>query len=123
MDFKASFFQLQLDFARRIAQVKDWEFSESLLEYTPIFRFVGADEAVWQAYLEGFDKAENQADFTADFVQKHRFISKREYFGCFAYALEENDTQLRIHFDNIEGSGALSKERIGARQSEIKALL
>jgi hypothetical protein len=73
--------------------------------------------------LEGLALSENQADFTADYVSEHRFVSKRETFGCFAYALEENDKQLRIHFDNVEGKGALSKERVAARQAEIKAMI
>jgi hypothetical protein len=123
MDYQASFFQLQLQFAKEIARAKDLDFAHALLNYSPIFRLIGADEALWIGYLEGLSSSENQASFTADYVREHRFLPKREQFGCFAYALEQNDRQLRIHFDNVEGKGALGKERIASRQAEIKAML
>jgi hypothetical protein len=123
MDYQASFFQLHLHFAKEIARAKALEFFQALLEYSPIFRLIGADESLWNGYLEGLASSENQAAFTADFVREHRFVPGREHFGCFAYAIEENDTRLRIHFDNIEGKGALSKERVEARQAEIKAMI
>jgi hypothetical protein len=123
MDYQASFFQLHLQFAKEIARVNYLEFTHALLAYSPIFRLIGADVDSWNTYLEGLAQSENQADFTADYVSKHRFVPEREQFGCFAYALEDNDKQLRIHFDNVEGKGALSKERVAARQAEIKAMI
>jgi hypothetical protein len=123
MDYKASFFRLQVDFAKRLAVVKKLEFSRALLDYSTIFRLLGANVALWGRYLEKLADTENQADFTVDFVRQHYFTPKRTSFGCFAYGLEENDTRLRIHFENIEGKGALSKERIAARHAEIKAML
>jgi hypothetical protein len=123
MDYKASFFQLQIDFAKRLAEVTNLEFSQALLDYSPIYRLIGADVALWNRYLEKLASTETQADFTVDFVRQHYFKPKRDSFGCFAYGLEENNTRLRIHFENIEGKGALSKERIAARHAEIKAML
>jgi hypothetical protein len=50
MDYQASFFQLHLQFAKEIARVNDLEFAHALLQYSPIFRLIGADVDLWNGF-------------------------------------------------------------------------
>ncbi|CAH2911544.1 MAG: hypothetical protein CPDRYMAC_0348 [uncultured Paraburkholderia sp.] len=110
MVYTKGFFDLQLGFARRVAEIGAMLLlTAALLDYTNFYvRFVGdrrleADHPVWKAYLDGFERASESASDAGDWT--YRFYLSRAHldvphasntaFGCFSYALEEDRRSLR----------------------------
>lgn len=150
MVYTKAFFDLQLEFARRVADIGAMPFTSALLDYTNFYvRFVGdrrfdADHPVWRAYLDGFERASRSVadraprvarDAAADFADwTYRFYLSRAHldvphrsnttFGCFSYALEADASRVRLHFHPLDSEehAPLSAQRSACRMVELTSL-
>jgi hypothetical protein len=134
MTYAREFFDLQLQFAQKAADLGAMPLETALLDYTNLYvRFVGDRQfdprnPVWLAYLAGLTREVNLGDWT------YRFYLDREHrarknpvvatFGCFSYAIGKPG-QIRIHFRNADEHtlGPLSIERSAVRVSELTSLV
>lgn len=134
MAYAKEFFDLQLQFARKVAVLAAIPLEEALLGYTNLYvRFVGdlefnRDDPIWSAYLGGVKEKIDLGDWTYHFYcqRPHRVRpeSVLATFGCFSYALGESG-QIRLHFHNVDRSlhGPLSDERLPSRISDLASLV
>jgi hypothetical protein len=127
------FFDLQFQFARKVAVLSGLPLARALLEYTNLYiRFgLGRDfdpaHPIWREYLAGLQNANDAPEWT------YRFYSTRPdavaapgivaSFGCFAYARSSGE-RIRLHFQNAEtdGHSPLGAGRLGQRRAELAAL-
>lgn len=85
---------------------------------------------LWDAFIEGLSTSDNPEDWTYDFYRQRMGVAsdasdERRFFGCFSYVYPWRNTyKLRLHFENRETSeyGALSKDRMPVRKSELSAM-
>lgn len=134
MPYVREFFDLQLLFARRVAELRGMPLNDALLDYTNLYvRFVAdrefdRDNPVWSAYLAGLKDNTDPGDWTYYFYRHrpHRVqpAAVIATFGCFSYALGECG-QIRLHFHNADrhGHGPLSEERVPSRLFELTSLV
>ncbi|MBV8191540.1 MAG: hypothetical protein JO339_30170 [Alphaproteobacteria bacterium] len=133
MRYAKDFFDLQLLFARRVAELRGIPLERAVLDYTNIYirlaigRGFCADHPLWRAYVGGLNAAPDAGEWT------HRFHLGRPpseppnvvaTFGCFSYAVQQGG-RIRLHFANRE-SGSLSPlavSRSDARRHELRHLL
>lgn len=134
--YPAGYFDLQLTFAKRVAEVLQRPYDDVLLEFTSLYKLLGiegefdATQPTWQATL--------LAAWSADAEQLHRLylgqlgviprFTDERHWGCFAYdyrhEYDSHTNAIRIHFSNEDGSGlgALSRERMPVRLAELAAM-
>jgi hypothetical protein len=109
MTYSKAFFDLQLHFARKVADLGALPFEQALLDYTNLYvrfglgRKFDCNHPVWREYLEGLPRAADIDDWT------HRFYLTRPHdvpppsliatSGCFSYA-KTDDERIRLHFLN-----------------------
>ena len=114
MIYAKSFFDLQLQFARKVAVLSGLPFARAVLEYTNLYvrfglgRDFDAAHPIWREYLAGLQGTTDDREWT------YRFYSARSEamaapptvatFGCFAYARLSSD-RIRLHFQNAETDG------------------
>lgn len=134
MAYAKDFFDLQLQFARKVAGLAGIPLDVALLDYTNLYvRFVGdrefnRDDPIWSAYVAGLKDKIDLGDWTYHFYSQrpHRVQPESVIatFGCFSYALGEPG-QIRLHFHNADRSlhGPLSDERLPSRLSELTSLV
>ncbi len=136
MAYSEEYFALQVDFARKISAASTIPLHDALRMYTSFyktFQIAGWDfderDSVWQDFLK---RANASVDITA---AAYAFYLERinrgaqsghGAFGCFSYEKEiENDKPyIQIHFRNADEAdpGALSKERMSERMSELRRM-
>lgn len=133
--YSKQFFELQLVFAQKIADVSQQPLDQVLLRFTAFYRVLGLDwsldptNRVWQAYTQGLQQTTKKVDFTHQFyLQRYPAIPKftdGEHWGCFAYEYNPEIRAIHLHFSNQDAStyGSLSYHRIDARTSELRAML
>ena len=131
MNFAPSFFDVQLRFADKVAQVCTMSMEEAVFSCTNIYlqlidRSFDPAHPVWQAYLEGLRKAQDRAEWTAEFYRMRRDASTSSMppSGCFSYGYLAEERVVRIHFMNrdLSGYGPLSRVRMPVRLDELRAL-
>jgi hypothetical protein len=131
--YAKAFFDLQLQFARKVTVLAGLPLARALLEYTNLYIRFGAgrdfDPAhpIWQEYLAGLHQTDDSREWT------YRFYVKRPEalaaptvvasFGCFSYARLTGD-RIRLHFRNTEteGHSPLGIDRRGQRLADLAAL-
>lgn len=131
--YAKAFFDLQLQFARKVAALSGLPLARVLLEYTNLYIRFGLGRAfdpahpTWQEYLAGLEDTNDIGEWT------YRFYARRPdamaapgvvaTFGCFAYARLSGE-RIRLHFQNAEpdGHSPLAIERVGERLVELAAL-
>jgi hypothetical protein len=130
--YQKEFFDLQLQFARHVAEISDVSLERAILDYTNIYvrlaigRGFSPDNPVWLDYVDGLRCLSDVGEWT------YRFYLARPHgeppgvaatFGCFSYAPERPD-RIRIHFENRDtGPGSpLGAERADARRDELRLL-
>jgi hypothetical protein len=134
MTYTQPFFDLQIRFARKVAQLSGAPLAQVLLSHTNLYvrfglgRGFNAEDPVWQRYLAG---AEHHADALEHWT--HVFYQSRlperapplvvSSVGCFSYA-RSNADEIRLHFHNADGASGspLAPERIDRRIEELRAL-
>lgn len=126
------FFELNLRFASKVADVTGQPFTAALLNYSHLYLAFGlgrdfnSENSTWQAYLHELVQETDPAAFT------HRFYLERiaeraseapeHSFGCFSYALWSNN-RVRLHFRNVTNErGSLGKKQMPKRLAELKAM-
>ncbi len=69
------FFELQLVFAQKIAEISSQPFDQALLRFTALYRILGLGGSldpthpVWQGYLQKLQHVSEQANFTHQFYR------------------------------------------------------
>lgn len=133
MIYARAFFDLQLEFADKVAVLSGLPLDRVLLEYTNLYiRFgLGRDfdpaHPTWREYLAGLRDTDDVRGWTYRF-----YLTRPEVkagppvvatFGCFSYARPTGD-RLRLHFQNAEpdGRSPLRIERRDRRLAELAAL-
>lgn len=128
------FFDLQLVFAQKIADLSRQPFAQALLHYTALYRIFGLDwsldptNAIWQAYIQDLQHASDKGALTHQFYL-HRYLvipkfTDEEHWGCFTYEYRPPLRAIHLHFSDQDTSsyGPLSHHRIDARKSELRAM-
>ncbi|WP_231755417.1 hypothetical protein [Bordetella sp. N] len=133
MAYVKEFFDLQLQFARRVSEIGTMPLVMALLDYTNLYvRFVGdrhydCSNPVWLAYLASLKGEVDPGDWTYRFYLDRLHQPRPELaiatFGCFSYARGKAG-QIRLHFQNADMHlhGPLSVERSALRTSELASL-
>jgi hypothetical protein len=134
MTYSEQFFNLQIHFARKVAQLSGVPITQALLEYTNLYvrfglgRDFNAEDPVWQQYLVGAKgRVDDLERWTHGFYQSR--LPERapplvvSSAGCFSYArLSTGD--IRLHFHNADDASRspLAPDRIDRRIEELRAL-
>jgi len=131
--YSKAFFDLQLSFAEKVAELSGLPYAHAVLGYTNFYIRFGLGRAFdpahprWREYVEGLGDGNDRQDWT------YRFYLARPHavappglvasFGCFSYAWLSED-RIRLHFQNAETDGLspLRMERRDQRRSELAAL-
>ena len=133
MKFSKEFFDLQIRFAARAAELSGMALEQALLDYTNLYvrfglgRDFDAAHPIWIDFVRGFLRAADRAEWTYDY-----FLARDHHpgppsvvatFGCFSYAREQPE-RIRLHFENVQtdGRAPLSVDCIAARRAELRAL-
>src|SRR5260370_8633 len=139
MPYPRSFFELQLTFARKIAELTYQPYQEAVLHRTAFYRIFGLDwsfdatNPVWQSYLQGLKHAQGLSEDNSDVDWTYRFYLTRhddipQYntprWGCFSYEYIADTQVVRMHFANLDASGygPLTTLRKGARLAELQSM-
>lgn len=131
MRYPRAFFALQLAFARKMAELSQQPYTETILHKTAFYRILGLDwsfepgNPVWQAYLQGLRQNEADVDWTYQFYLAHlddipEYTTPR--WGCFSYEYLAGQQIIHMHFSGIpdaSGYGPLTSLRKGARLTEL----
>ena len=130
MELTKAFFQLQLSFAEKVAQVTQAPLEEVLLDYTTLYlsfelgRSFDPTHPLWQAYLQGLKHAPDRAQWGYTWYQRQRTDFIADFYGCFYYSYLADEQTIRIHFINRETAeqSALSQARRVARVQELASM-
>ena len=135
MLYPPGLFGLQLTFARKITQLTQRPYQETILNMTALYRIVGLDwsldpqNPVWQNYLKGL----HQIDIDANADWSYQFYLERadqipsydnQHWGCFGYEYWSERCLIHLHFWNLEdsGYGPLSHQRKDARLADLRSM-
>lgn len=133
MIYAKAFFDLQIEFAHKVAELSGLPLPRALLEYTNLYIRFGAgrdfdpEHPTWRAYVAGLVDATDSRDWTYRF-----YLTRSEAvaapalvasFGCFSYGLLAGD-RVRLHFRNADtdGRSPLGLERRERRRLDLTAL-
>lgn len=111
MTYSRAFFDLQLQFARRVTILSGLPLDRALLEYTNLYARFGLgrnfDPAhpVWREYLAGLERSNDMCDWAYCFYSRQPDAMSAPgvvaTFGCFSYS-RMSDDRIRLHFQNAE---------------------
>lgn len=129
--YSVEFFELQLRFAERVANLSGVPFEEAVGCYTNLYvrlamgQRLDASNADWQRYLAGLSAVPEQAAWThAIHLQRLHFHSgptSARTEGCFSYAIAGVDC-IRLHFHAARAEAPLSAGSCRDRMSELADL-
>lgn len=126
------FFELQLRFARALAERTGRPLDEVALQFTNLHRRFGlgthdeaAPRAEWAAYAEGLRAARTPVEALdwseAVFLRSPEEVDKAAVFGCFTYDPPNAEGEVRIHFTNRDADG-VSPLAAGKRSRRLEDL-
>jgi hypothetical protein len=135
MLYPPGFCRLQLTFARKITQLTQRPYQETILNMTALYRILGLDwsldplNPVWLDYLKGL----HQMDIDVDADWSYQFYLKRadqipsydnQHWGCFGYEYWSERRLIHLHFGNLDdsGYGPLSHQRKEVRLVELQSM-
>ncbi len=130
MLYPPGFFDLQITFARKIAQLTQQSYPETILYGTAMYRILGLDwsldprHPVWQTYLKGLHQEGTDTDWSYQFyLERADQIPSYEKprWGCFSYEYWSERRLIHLHFGNLDNSGygPLSHQRKEARLADL----
>ncbi|ACC72762.1 hypothetical protein [Paraburkholderia phymatum] len=130
--YSRAFFELQWQFAERVAVISGMPREQALMHYTNFYirfglgRQFDANHDVWRIYIDGLSNAADPVDWSGRFYLARPDVpppSLIAAFGCFSYSNAGNDA-IRLHFANTDSRDCspLSRERIGERRGELRTL-
>ncbi len=132
MDYAPEFFDLQLRFGLRAAELAGLPLPDALLAYTNLYVRLGcghvpdASNPDWKAYAQGLRECGDPLGWTLRFRAGRPDggprLDARE--GCFGYAWDGR-TRVRLHWLGQPGADCspLGDEQEGERRAELRALL
>lgn len=132
--FAVEFFELQLLFATKVAEVSGMPLAEAIGNYTNIFIRLGmgahfnAASQEWQAFITGLVGAKDRASYAHSAHRDRLFMpvgtAPERTEGCFSYALAQPGF-VRLHFNCSDHApeSPLSLSSRPARLAELAALL
>jgi hypothetical protein len=138
--FPKEFFQLNLNFAYKIARHYQIPLAEAFYKYTSLYaRLIGFsdtappsdDHEEWQKVLEDLpDDRQAQLDFIykkyLDFEEnKKQEVSANNgqvCFRCFSYFYNADKNLFNLHFTNADPQGNLGRDRVEERMKDFRDL-
>lgn len=132
MEYPPEFFDLNLRFARRAAELARLDLPEALLRHTHLYLAFGLgrdfDPAhpAWRDFLSGLASAADPVEhayqaYRRGLVERPRALPEIA-FGCFNYALWSGG-RVRLHFFNaMPGESPLRRQHVPERLNELKAM-
>lgn len=133
MTYARAWFELQLEFAQKVADVTGLPLFQTLLEYTNLYVRFGLGREFdpaqprWRQYLAGLESTRDHGAWTHEFYRQQPEATVPGLMatsGCFSFATL-GDGRVRLHFRNIDPDDCspLALERLELRQSELSSLL
>jgi hypothetical protein len=135
MPYPPAFLEIQVIFARRMGELTAKPFEEAVLRNTALYRILGLDwsldprHPVWQQFIAamGDDGADSASAFRV-YSDRHAqglipdYDTSRPHWGCFSYEYDSDARVVRLHFANLDTSGAgpLSSQRKDTRLAELR---
>lgn len=128
------YFEVQLLFAQKVAEVAQIPLAGAVLGYTALYKILGmegqfdAEHPDWRSYLQSLHGASQDTAWTYQtYLTRYAHIPKFTDFphwGCFAYDYLPERLAIRLHFSNQDTSayGVLSHQRQAARMAELSAM-
>jgi hypothetical protein len=135
------YFEVQLQLARRMAELTGMALGEATLRFTNLHRRLGfgvnrpgePPAAGWADYARALE-AESDPAIQLSLSQAICAASRPErlplpgqsQFGCFACEAADDDGTVRLHFNNVdtdEAGGPLARGKIERRRAEMAALV
>ncbi len=137
MPYPQAFLEIQLTFARKMAELTGTPYQESVLRNTALYRILGLDwsldplNPVWQQFINALQDSDSESD-AAYGIYRDRYTkglvpdydTSRPHWGCFAYEYHPDAKAIRLHFANLDtsGYGPLSHQRKEYRIAELRSL-
>ena len=133
-EYDKDFFELQIQFAKKLSEVSSIPFTELLLSHTGLYHFfrlgkvVDGNNPVWREFISQGDQ--NMAERAYDLylqVERARESSpennkpRRMKFGCFQHDYNEQEKTVYIHFGNREEKDSPFAD-IEKRKQELKTM-
>lgn len=133
MLYPPGFFRLQLTFARKITQLTQRPYQDTVLNMTALYRILGLDwsldplNPVWHDYLKGLHQVDADTDWSYQFyLERADQIPSYEnqHWGCFGYEYWSDRHMIHLHFWNLDesGYGPLSHQRKEARLTDLRSM-
>jgi hypothetical protein len=138
--YDKEFFDMQIQFAKKLSEVSGKPFHELLLTHTGLYHFlklgkvVDGDNPVWRednpAWQKFISEGDNDlAERAYDlYMQAERAREsspdkkpRRIHFGCFQHDYNEQEKTVYVHFGNTEKFGSPFDD-IGKRKQELKTM-
>lgn len=133
MTYSKAFFDLQVQFACRVARISGMHLEQALLDYTNLYVRFGLGRAfdqehpVWRRYVNGLCNAADIHEWTYRFflagpnnIEPPSVVAT---FGCFSYAKPDHE-YVRLHFRDAEATGRspLDIQCVDARLDELRSM-
>jgi hypothetical protein len=133
-EYDKEFFELQIQFAKKLSEVSGTSFPELLLSHTGLYHFfrlgrvVDGDNPVWQEFISQGDQhmAERAYDLYLQ-IERARESSpenqkpRRKKFGCFQHEYSKEEKTVYMHFGNREEKDS-PFANIEKRKQELKTM-
>ncbi|MEO2003245.1 MAG: hypothetical protein ABGY41_04030 [Candidatus Poribacteria bacterium] len=134
--YAREFFDLQVTFGRKVAEIQGVPLTDLLMEWTIIRQLLHlrvsptTPNAVWSEYIKGVEAGDDPAAaahalYTRRLAEGARDEDEPRYWGCFCHAYPwRGEPTVGMHFGNrdLTSHGTLSRERMPARMSELRAM-
>ncbi len=130
MNYPDSFFQLQLDYAKRVSEVGGIPLEEALLQHTGFYKLIGTSDwsfdrgsPQWREFA-----AQMNADPSIGTIKKFCIYGRMETvesdkkFGCFSYDFNEQTNNIHVHFMPSIDGGSLSLRQKDQRWAELRQM-
>ena len=132
-EYPRQFFELQIQFAQKIARVLNIPISQALLEYTNLYprfnlgRKPDANNPIWQEFIASIND-KNIFERTYEFYHERKDIKlerrlEKKDFGCFTCEYKPGEECARVHFGNRETQGSpFDDANLVTRLKELKSM-
>lgn len=132
--FSVEFFDMQLCFAKRVADLSEVSFAEAVGSHTNVYVRLGMGQRLditnsdWQDYLAELATVNEKAEWTHAVHARGLHIptgpTLTDAVGCFSYALiGPRQARLHFHASDCTSESPLSMGNLHLRQRELASLL
>jgi hypothetical protein len=129
------YFEIQMIFAGKIAEISGISYSDSLLRYSDLYGLLGLrwseDLPVWHEFVAGLPQGALGIEHAYNFyIQRHSqdlihdHPAGQPIWGCFSYDYHTKLKGVDIHFSDRDDSGfsSLSHQSLAARLAELRSM-